>query len=86
MSKDELIDACLMYDERVPIEGIEDTFEAVESFSGDSDGTGLVYDQFFMWVILMFGDCSNAEFASGTREFAMAISNSKSVREDSANW
>ena len=44
VSKDELIDACLMYDERVPIEGIEDTFEAVESFSGGNGGTGLGYD------------------------------------------
>jgi hypothetical protein len=82
VSKDELIDACLMYDERVPIDGIEDTFEAVESFCDSTNGRGLEYDQFFMWCILMFGDCSNEEFASGTREFASAVQRAVEAREN----
>lgn len=82
VSKDELIDACLMYDERVPIDGIEDTFEAVESFNDTEEvSRGLNYDQFFMWCILMFGDCSNEEFASGTREFSSAVQRAIEARE-----
>jgi hypothetical protein len=82
VSRDEIIDACLMYDERVPIDGIEDTFDAVVSFTADmaSEDT-LNYEQFFLWVVLMFGDCSNAEFVDGTRQFAHALQDALSVKK-----
>ena len=66
----------------MPIDGIEDTFEAVESFSSMDNSRGLEYDQFFMWCILMFGDCSNEEFASGTREFSSAVQRAVEARDN----
>eukprot|EP00658_Telonema_sp_P-2_P029845 TRINITY_DN22635_c0_g1_i1.p1 TRINITY_DN22635_c0_g1~~TRINITY_DN22635_c0_g1_i1.p1 ORF type:complete len:202 (-),score=34.29 TRINITY_DN22635_c0_g1_i1:91-696(-) len=72
LSKDELIDSCLMYDDRVPIEGIEDTFYAVED-EIEPDPRGLCFDHFYLWLVLMFGDCTNDEFESGTQEFRIAI-------------
>merc|ERR1712166_317769 len=81
LSKDELIDACLMYDDRVPIEGIEDTFYAVED-EIEPDPQGLTFDHFYLWLVLMFGDCTNDEFESGTQEFKVAINAASQARTD----
>ena len=32
VTEDSIIDACLAYDERVPVDGIYETFDAIESF------------------------------------------------------
>ena len=94
VTEDSIIDACLAYDERVPVDGIYETFDAIESFryhftdckhlvqsvvssgapavcceccvsSGAPNLEGLTYDEVFMWTVLMFGDCGNAEFRAG---------------------
>ena len=72
LSKDELIDACLMYDDRVPIEGIEDTFYAVED-EIEPDPQGLTFDHFYLWLVLIFGDCTNDEFESGASLFCVNV-------------
>ena len=49
ISKEELLACCLLYDHRVPVNGIEDTFESVQSFCGTSK-EGLGYGEFFMHI------------------------------------
>ena len=87
VSREEVVDACLLYDERVPVDGIEDTFEAIVSFCPAVDyevaGEGLDYDQFYMWCVLMFGDCSSNEFVQGTREFATSLETQLGVEDES---
>jgi len=63
---EDLIRACMIYDDRVPLEGIQDTFAAVEGENGMDE------KRFYLWLILMFGDCSEDEFISGTAEFGEA--------------
>ena len=65
------LDDC-RYDDRSPKEGIEDTFYAVED-EVEPDPRGLSRDHFFLWLVLMFGDCTNDEFESATLEFTNAI-------------
>ena len=41
-----------MYDHRAPVEGIYDTIDAVDGEDGLDETT------FYIWLVVMFGDCS----------------------------
>ena len=51
------------YDERVPVDMIEDAFDAVED-AMEPNLEGLTFNHFYLWLVLMFGGCSNADFES----------------------
>ena len=63
---------CTVFDEQVPMEGIDDTLAVV-----DADAKGLNERQLYVWVVLMFGDCTREEFQEGVNAFGEAASKVK---------
>ena len=48
----------------------------------EPDPRGLNFDHFYLWLVLMFGDCTNDEFESGTQEFRIAIDAASKARAE----
>ena len=61
-----MVDICKIYDERAPSEAILASIESV----GGIDG--LSKRKLYLWIIHMFGDCSESEFYSGVTELVNA--------------
>jgi len=64
---EQLIAACLLYDDRVPRTSVEDTMAAV---GGGKEG--LTQEMLYLWTVLMFGASPEDEFLSGTSMFGLA--------------
>ena len=47
----------------MPVDVIEDAFDAVEDVI-EANSEGLTFNHFYLWLVLMFGGCSDADFQS----------------------
>lgn len=74
-----VIEICKMYDDRAPAEAIRASIESV----GGSNG--LTERKLYLWIIHMFGDCSEEEFYSGVTELIGAASNFRSAQQQYFN-
>ena len=65
--RDRILAASLAYDDRIEEDGILETLEEI-----GVEKTRLQLREFYNWVILMFGECSEEEFIGGTSDFGDA--------------
>ena len=66
ISAAKMIVACKLFDDRIPIEGLDETLKVVDAADGVTER------KLYHWVVLMFGDCSPDEFLSGIDELGEA--------------
>jgi len=66
ISAAKMIVACKLFDDRIPVEGLDETLKVVDGVGG------LTERKLYHWLVLMFGDCSVDEFLKGVDEIGEA--------------
>eukprot|EP00656_Telonema_subtile_P003661 TRINITY_DN11661_c0_g7_i2.p1 TRINITY_DN11661_c0_g7~~TRINITY_DN11661_c0_g7_i2.p1 ORF type:complete len:306 (+),score=71.60 TRINITY_DN11661_c0_g7_i2:46-963(+) len=75
---------CQQYDPSISPEGVAKTFEMVHATNGIIDVVS-----FYRWIAMMFGECTNEEFAIGMEDLldsAALVSTNKGISPECHRW